>query len=340
MTLALPHLTALAAAAAGTALFVALGMPLPVLLGPMFGCLGAALAGLPLRSPAGVTTVMRTVLGVAIGTSVTWALVAALPGWWPTLALIPVLVGLIGLVCYPFLRRACRYDRATAFYGAMPGGLQDMLAFGEEAGGNPRTLSLLHATRVLMIVTLAPLALTWLYGLDLTRAPGAPASSIPAWEIAAMLAAGIAGWKLAAAAGLFGASILGPMLLTAALSLAGVIEHRPPAELIWAAQFFLGLAVGAKYAGITARELVRDVGAGAALSVLMALVSLAVLAAALALSPAGQLELWLSFLPGGQAEMVIVALVAGGDVAFVVTHHLLRVLLVILVAPLVARRLP
>jgi uncharacterized membrane protein AbrB (regulator of aidB expression) len=41
--------------------------------------------------------------------------------------------------------------------------------------------------------------------------------------------------------------------------------------------------------------------------------------------------------PGGQAEMVMIAIVAGSDVAFVVTHHLLRIVTVILAAPIVAR---
>ena len=45
--------------------------------------------------------------------------------------------------------------------------------------------------------------------------------------------------------GLFGASILGPMIVTAALSLADLIHIRPPAEAILAAQFFIGIALGA-----------------------------------------------------------------------------------------------
>ena len=69
----------------------------------------------------------------------------------------------------------------------------------------------------------------------------------------------------------------------------------------------------------------------------MALISLAVIQLALTISPAGTLDVWLAFLPGGQAEMVMIAIVAGGDVAFVVTHHLLRILTVILSAPIVAR---
>ena len=219
----------------------------------------------------------------------------------------------------------------------MPGGLQDMLVFGEEAGGNVRRLALIHATRVLVIVTVAPFLLTLLWDLDLTAAPGVSAADLPPVQVAIMIGAGLAGWYLAAKARIFGASIIGPMILTAILSLTGVIDQRPPAEMIWAAQFFIGLGVGAGYAGITARELRVDVGAGLVFAVFLGTISVGFIEVVLLFSPADTLDVVLAFLPGGQGEMVVIALVAGADLAFVVTHHLLRVFIVIIFAPLAAR---
>ena len=69
----------------------------------------------------------------------------------------------------------------------------------------------------------------------------------------------------------------------------------------------------------------------------LAVISIAFIEAILQFSSAGTLDVILAFLPGGQAEMAIIAIVAGADVAFVVAHHLLRVFLVILTAPHVAR---
>ncbi len=331
------RITTIVAALAGSAIFLVVGLPLPLLLGPMLGCLVFSLAGADLLGMGSVGTFFRTFLGVAIGSTVTRDMVRELPSHGPTLALIPIFVLVIGLVGYPFFRRVMRYDQATAFYSAMPGGLQDMLIFGEEAGGNVRTMSLIHATRVLALVTVAPMLLTFLYDLDLTRAPGAAARDYPWWEIVLMIVAGVVGWKGAERVGLFGASILGPLILTAALSLAGVIHSRPPAEMIWIAQFFIGISVGAKYAGITTRELRHDVLAGLAYAVFLALLSFVFIEIALRLSQAGTLDVWLAFLPGGQAEMAVIAIVAGADVAFVVAHHLLRIFVVILAAPVVAR---
>jgi len=53
------------------------------------------------------------------------------------------------------------------------------------------------------------------------------------------------------------------------------------------------------------------------------------------LAPA--METILAFAPGGQAELTVLALIVGADVAFVVAHHVLRMFVVILGAPLFAR---
>jgi uncharacterized membrane protein AbrB (regulator of aidB expression) len=45
---------------------------------------------------------------------------------------------------------------------------------------------------------------------------------------------------------------------------------------------------------------------------------------------------FLAFAPGGQAEMTVLAIVAGADLGFVIVHHILRVLIVITGAPLLA----
>ncbi len=324
-------------AALGAAGFVLGGLPLPLLLGPMIACLAAALLGAPLRGMGTFGVFMRTFLGVAVGSSVTPAVVMQIPGYLDTLLFVPLFILMIGALGYPLLRKFFGMDHATAYYGAMPGGLQDMLIFGEEAGGDVRAMSLLHATRVLVIVTIAPILMHLFWGVDLTAPPGQSAADTDPVELALMVLAGIIGWKVAERVGLFGASLLGPLILTAILSLTGLINTRPPAEVIWAAQFFIGIGIGVKYVGITGRELRHFVVAGLAFSTLLALISLGFIEALHMLHLADPMDIFLSFLPGGQGEMVVIAIVAGADLSFVVTHHLFRLILVIALAPVVAK---
>lgn len=320
----------------GAAVFHLLGLPLPFLFGPMSACLLAALAGAPLKGMGTVSTLARTVLGVAVGASITPEVVGRLPQMAGSVALVPVYVVLIGLVGVPFFRRL-GYDPVTAWYAAMPGGLQDMVSFGVEAGGDGRALALIHATRVLVIVTLAPLILTGLYGAGLTGAVGAPALALPVGELALMAVAAVIGWKGAERVGLFGASILGPMILTAALSMGGLIHNRPPAEAILAAQLFIGLGIGVQYVGVTLRELRSFILSGLSYVVLLAALAALFTEVVTLTGLAQPIEGFLAFAPGGQAEMTVLALVAGADLGFVILHHLTRIVVVILGAPVAAR---
>lgn len=334
------RITALAVAAAGAGVFVYAGLPLPLLLGPMLACLAAALTGMKIRGMGTFGTFMRTFLGVAVGSSITPQVVAQMPTYATTLAFVPVFILVIAACGYPLFRYGFGMNHPTAYYGSMPGGLQDMLIFGEEAGGDARALSLIHATRVLVIVTIAPLLMQWMWGADLSAPPGQRASQIDPVEIGIMVAAGVIGWRVAERIKLFGASILGPMILTAALSLSGVLTHRPPAEIIWAAQFFIGIGVGVKYVGITGQELRHFVTAGVVYSAVLAVISVVFIEAISLLHLAPPIDTFLSFLPGGQGEMVVIAIITGADLAFVVSHHLLRLILVISLAPLMARYVP
>jgi membrane AbrB-like protein len=330
-------LTAFAVALAGVAAFWGLGLPLPWLLGPIPACLIGALAGLRLKGIRVVNDGMRTILGVAVGATLTPPVLATFPAMWPTLLMVPVMVFVIAAVGVPYFQRLCGYDGPTAYYAAMPGGLQDMILFGEEAGANVRTLSLIHATRVMVIVTALPFLMTAVWEVDLSNPPGAPLISLPWQELALMAFCAVAGWLFAKRLGMFGASILGPLLLAAIVTLAGYLHHRPPAEAIWAAQFFIGMSIGSKYSGITGQEVRRDIAAGIGFCGVLIVLTLIFVEVIYGVGLAPGLEALLAFAPGGQAELTVLALIVGADAAFVVAHHVLRIFIVILGAPLAAR---
>ena len=321
----------------GVAAFHVLELPLPWLLGPIGACLLAALAGLRLGSVKSLNDGMRTILGVAVGATLTPAVLATFPDMWPTLALVPISVLLIGLIGVPYFQRVCGYDFPTAYYAAMPGGLQDMVLFGKEAGGNVRTLSLIHATRVMVIVCALPFLLIGIWEVDLNNPPGDPIEDVPWHELGLMVLCSLIGWQGARRIGMFGASILGPLIVAAAMSLAGLLHFRPPAEAIWAAQFFIGLNIGANYSGVTMAEVRRDLAAGLGFCAILFVLTIVFVEGVLLAGLSPGLEALLAFAPGGQAEMTVLALIVGADVAFVVAHHLLRIVVVILGAPLAVR---
>ncbi|PVE50675.1 AbrB family transcriptional regulator [Rhizobium rhizogenes] len=324
-------------AAVGVAIFLLLNLPLPFLFGPMTATLVAALCRAPLAGLGQVSVAARSVLGVAIGTSVTPALVGELPSMLASVALVPVYIVLIALVGVPFFRRFCGFDPVTAFYAAMPGGAADMTIFGKESGGNVRQLSLVHVTRLMVIMVVAPVILVNIYGVSLTHAIGPPAFDLPILEMLIMAVAAIVGWKGGERIGLFGAAILGPLVVSAILSLAGILHLRPPREALMVGQFLIGMGIGVSYVGVSLRELRHTVTGGTAFVLILAALAGAVTELVTMTGLAPPVEGFLAFMPGGQAEMSMLALVSGADLSFVVVHHLTRILVVILGAPILFR---
>lgn len=322
---------------AGVVVFILLDLPLPFLFGPMVACLVAALLQAPLTGLGPASAAARTVLGVAVGASITPAVVQTIPAMMASVAIVPIYIIVIGLVGVPFFQKVCGFDRVTAFYSAMPGGSADMTLFGQEAGGNVRQLSLVHVTRLMVIMVVVPFVLVQFYGVSLSNPVGPPATSIPMTELALMVAAAAVGWWGGVRIGLFGAAILGPMIVAAVLSLTDILHARPPREILWAAQFLIGMNIGVSYVGVTLKELRDTVAGGAAFVLILAALAAIVTETVTRTGLAPPVEAFLAFAPGGQAEMSMLAIIAGADLGFVIVHHLTRLVLVILGAPLMAR---
>ena len=320
----------------GAILFLLLGLPLPWLFGPLAACLVAALLGTELIANKPLSDGMRTILGIAAGASVTPIFFQKLPSMITTLCIVPVLTIVIGMLGVLYFKRLAGYDFQTAYYASMPGGLQDMIIFGEEVGADVRALSLVHATRVLVIVVALPIILTFCWDVSLTNPPGAKIASFDAMQISILAICALAGWHIAKWLGIFGAAILGPLILAAIAALTGILTTRPPAEAIWAAQYFIAIGIGAKYVGITTTEVKRDIVSGLGFCIILGVLTAGTISISLFFELAPAIEAILALTPGGQAELLVLAIVVGADMSFVVAHHLIRVLFVIIGAPIVA----
>ena len=153
-----PVVTALAIGAGGGLLFFALRLPLPWMMGAMVATTLASMAGVAQAIPPWSRPPTIAVLGVLLGSSFTREMAARMPDWLPSLASLPVYILVIGVLALAYLRKVARLDPLTAFFCATPGGLGEMAILGDRAGGDLRTISLVHATRILLIVVTVPLA--------------------------------------------------------------------------------------------------------------------------------------------------------------------------------------
>lgn len=127
--------------------------------------------------------------------------------------------------------------------------------------------------------------------------------------------------------------MIGPMALSGLAHLLGWTDFQLPPELIAVAQVVLGVHIGTRFIGAHVPSLVRLVGPAVA-SVVMHLTIAALAALAVAhLTGFEFFALLMAYAPGGVTEMSLMAIAAGIDVAFVATHHLIRMVAVMVVGP-------
>ncbi len=328
---------ALIIGAAGSFLFVHFNLPLPWFLGALTFCLIASVAALPIDRPKPLAIPMRCVLGVAIGTAFSPVLLGRMGQMvWSLALLIPFMLFVIAMGML-FYERFAKLDRATAFFAAVPGGLTDMTTMAEDAGAKPRSVILIQASRILVIVFALPLWLQWHDGLAVGQAI---ASRIHIWDVApldglVMFAMGLGGWLGARWLGLAGAPIVGPMLVSGFAHAFGFTFAKMPLEILVIAQISVGVLLGCQFRGLTLKEFTSTMVWGIAYAIVLLVIT--ALAAHYVAQWTGfdPISVLLGFAPGGQTELNLLAYVLGLDVAYVAMHHLMRLGIVILGAQIV-----
>jgi hypothetical protein len=298
----------------------------------------ATLAGVRVAIAPGLRMAMLVVIGVLIGSAFDRDMLADLDRWAWSLAALPLYVVVIAGGMMVYLRRVAGFDPATAYFAAAPGGLSEMILLSDHFGADVRRVSLVHALRVLLLVTAIPFAVDQL-GLLAPRPPSPPPPALG--DALLLLAAGVVGVVVARWARLPNAILLGPMLASAAVHVAGWTDSHPPDAVVACAQVVVGAAVGARFTGLGPGEVAATLGHGAVMTALMVALGAGFALVIHPLAGLALLPLLIAYVPGGVAEMALVALALGIDPAFVTTHHAVRIALVVgLASVLFARVVP
>ncbi len=308
----------------GGALLAKGAFPLAWLLGSLAMVWLAVALGMTGRVPRGLRNGALGILGILVGQAMgadLWAQPQALALSLMTLPLYLLIVVTLGFIA---LRRWTSLGVAEAYFGAVPGGMGQMTALGEDAGGRVRTLTLIHSTRILLIITLLP-------GLFAAGTPPANSGLGGGLGVAAlaMVMVSLLGAPLASWLHLPTPWLVGPMLLSSVLHAADLTDAIAPEGVVIAAQIVIGANLGLAFPGLTRREFGHTVLVAAGLTALMLL--LCVLWAAglwLLLPERPWRDLALAYAPGGVGEIGLIAAAVGADVAFVSSHHLVRLLLI------------
>ena len=326
--------------AVGGALFAWLNLPLAWMLGAMVATTAVSLGGANLYVPGPMRSIMVAIIGVLLGASFTPEVVEKAREWPLTIGCLLLYLGVLVGALFLYFHRIVGLDVPTAYFSATPGGLSEMVITGAAMGADDRTIALIHTSRVLLVVLAIPLWYRFMTGVATTpSAMGPSIGAIGLADVAVLAACAVAGVVAGRLLRLPAYRLSGPLLASAAVHVTGLNESAPPWEVVAAAQVVVGSAIGARFTGVPIR---RVLGLMAAALVSTVLMLAATVSFALVLAPATGLD-WrsivLAYAPGGLAEMSLIALSLGIETAFVATHHVIRIGLIVVAAPLVFARL-
>lgn len=321
----------------GGAVFNYFNMPLAWMLGSMTACTAASIAGLPIVALERVRPFTTAIIGVLLGSGFSPDLFGSLLGWIPSILGLFLFIVVSGGVGTLYFRIMAQFDFPTAFFAAMPGGLVEMMTLGAEKGGDGKMIALVHSARILVVVASLPYLLMFLFDVEVAAMRPAGRTSIfdtPLTSDLWLIGCALLGMVLGRVFRLPAKYLVGPMLLSAVVHTTGVSDFQPASEVVTVAQLFLGTLVGCRFAGMSAKLVLKLI----VLSIGLVIILLAIATTAAVFlsffSPFGPDALLLAYSPGGLAEMSLVAFTMGIEVAFVATHHIIRVLMVVLVASL------
>jgi membrane AbrB-like protein len=317
-----------------------LGLPSPTLFGGLVAGLVRALAGRTRgRVPGAAFTGAQAVVGVAMGALVDVGTLRAVAENWLAVVLVVLGTLALSLVAGLLLRLQPGISPVTGAFAMVAGGASGIIVMARELGADERMVAVLQYLRVLLIVVLMPVVATGLYGA--TPATGAPAAGADAgWPAGLLFTLGCS------FVGLLGArllripvpALLGPMIAAAAVDLTGLLDGAAVPGLLEDVAFLvIGVQVGISFT----RDSLRTIGRALplALSVIIGLiVACAGLGAALAAATgASALDGYLATTPGGLYAVLATATGSGADATFVLAVQVLRLFVMLLSAPLLAR---
>lgn len=313
------------------ALFAALGV------GIVLALVSLAPSGVPRR--AGLLA--QGVLGVYIGTMVHGDAIGALGSHWPIVLGVVLATLLISVAAGALMGLHRDVSPLTGALALVAGGASGLVAIARELGGDERVVAVVQYLRVGLVTATMPIVVTLAFRPDRSHPTPTAAENLSApWYLSLALVAVIAigGAALAKLVRLPGAGLLGPMAVTILLELTGLsFGLSVPVVLVQIGYVLIGWQAGVAFTRESLRAIGRALPLALGLIVLLSVgtAGLGVLLARVAgLTP---LEGYLATSPGGIYAVLATAVETGSNVTFIIAAQVLRVLVMLFCAPLLAR---
>jgi uncharacterized protein len=319
-----------------------IGVPSAALFAALAVGIVLALAAVaPSRVPRPAAIAGQGVLGVYIGTMVQDDAISALGSDWPIVVAVAVATLLLSIVCGALLALHRGVTPLTGSLALVAGGASGLVAIARELGGDDRVVSVVQYLRVALVTASMPAVVALVYYADKSQEPTViPQTDSAPWYLSigmliALVVVGAAGGKLIR---LPGAGLLGPLALTVALELTGMsFGLTVPVVLVQIGYALVGWQAGLAFTRDSMRVVGRSLPTVIGLIVVLGVATAGFGVVLAHFTGMTQLEGYLATTPGGVYAILATAVETGSNVTFIVAAQVIRILLMLFAAPLVAR---
>lgn len=318
----------------------ALGVPSPALFAGLIVAAGLALFDrAPERVPVGATTLAQAVIGVVIGVLARPDGLGAVLAEWPAVLLVVVGTLAVSMVAGLLLGLRRGVTPLSGMLALTAGGASGLVAVARELGGDERLVAVVQYLRVGIVTGAMPVVAALAF--DAGTGGAAPATPPgPGWvlDVGFLALCTVLGLGLALVARVPAGALLGPMAVALVLSLTGLSGGAtPPEPVVEIAYAVIGWQAGVRFTRPALRVVLGALPPATALIVLVIAACAGLGLVLSALTGVTPLEGYLATTPGGIYAVLATAISVGGDVTFVVAVQVLRVIVMLLVAPVIAR---
>lgn len=324
--------------AVATTGIAALGVPSPALFAGLLVATGLALAGrAPERVPAPASTVAQAVIGVLIGVLAQPDTLAAVAQDWLPVLLVGVGTLVVSMTAGLVLGLRRGVTPVTGMLALTAGGASGLVAISRELGGDDRLVAVVQYLRVGIVTATMPVVAVVAFGATVGGSAPDAGAGRPV-DLGFLVVCTVAGLGLAALTRVPAGGLLGPMTVALALGLSGFsYGASPPTLVVEIAYAVIGWQAGVRFTRAALRTVVGALPLATALigAVIVACAGLGLLLSRL--TGVTLLEGYLATTPGGVYAVLATAISAGVDVTFVVAVQVLRVIVMLLVAPTLVR---
>ena len=287
-------LLALLVAFCGSLIFIYLHLPLPWLLGSIFATsILIRFQKIPIQSPKLFSAPARILIGLAIGSAFTPAILNYIPQYTISLLLVVPFTILVIFFGTYYYYKVLKYDLKTSYLGSMPGGVIEMVIIGQELKANTAKITLMQSSRLFFVVVSLPFII----------------------------------------------QLIGPMIISIILYSGGFVTTHIPDELLKFIQVVFGSIIGFTFKNVDLKTIFNTLVATLGHFVILIILCGIFIFIIHHFFGFATLDILLAFGPGGQTEINLIALLVGANLPYITLHHIVRLFLVMNIAPIIAKRL-